>query len=86
MIKPREKIGVGMIPRNGKTYLCWHEEHGHTLVFWDMSLCRYTRVEDQYRLIDGIKRYMNDHGQWIEVYEEHKPNPCSKKWTEEQDL
>jgi hypothetical protein len=61
-----------MIPRDGKSYLAWHKKDGMKLVFAPHFGTGYYQLQsDLIRMsLDEFSRYMNDHGQWVEIQEE----------------
>jgi hypothetical protein len=70
-------MGEFEVPKDGKTYICWHSKHGHMFLAWQ-KLDRnpgykafgpinhpYTEVVSE-MFLNGIIRYMNQSGHWVE--------------------
>lgn len=57
------------IPRDGKTYLAWHETEGHILAYWGFTCYRHMHDCNALDMCQ-VKRWMDEKGQWREVSDE----------------
>lgn len=65
-LPPEKPKPVFEVPKDGKSYLCWHKQLGFELVFWSFIGESYKTERGAGIYMSNITRYMDEKGVWHE--------------------